>query len=688
MAESKHYVAFYLNNLVTAITPSSTMAAGLISYLLTHGDDVGLHLEDDDLSVRTRSKSRRLRIFRKRASTEIWADIRETLAVYAGQNAKAPIELEANLATFASDLHFDPVEVAILRLGLAMRLYKDVENLMGEVIPDVRTGKDFAKALAAVLGHSYRDVSKRLSRESRLLSSGVLKFDREHYRIDHVMRPLDPVVEALSGAKSSQEKLRSLILGKPAQPNLEWTDFEHASDVRDNIFAILAGALKSHAKAVNILLYGPPGTGKTEIAKRIAAQLGAKLYSIGERNADGDEPSRDDRLSELMLAQSMLGGNDGVLFMVDEMEDLSISNIIFGKESAGSRIFMNRLLEENPSPVIWICNDLSEFDEAFRRRMIYAAEMRNPPISVRESIWAKVMKREGLAFDADLPRNLAKKYPVAPAVATNAIRAVKLCDGGAEAIPPVMNGLMKMLRGGHELPPLYESHHEWDPELTNADENLTKLTARLAHSPRRDFSLCLFGPPGTGKSFYARHLANVMKLPVTHIRASDIISSFVGETEQNIARAFALARESGSLLIFDEADSFLTDRAAAKHSWEISGVNEMLTWMEAHPLPFVCTTNLKDRLDQASLRRFTFKSCFNALRPEQARTAFKRFFNAKPPEGGVLPSNLTPGDFALVAKKAALLDQLEDSIALVRMLELESRVKSDGNVKPIGFKFH
>ena len=48
--------------------------------------------------------------------------------------------------------------------------------------------------------------------------------------------------------------------------------------------------------------------------------------------------------------------------------------------------------------------------------------------------------------------------------------------------------------------------------------------------------------------------------------------------------------------IFDEADSFLQDRSRAMRSWEISSVNEMLTWMENHPYPFVCTTNLMETL--------------------------------------------------------------------------------------------
>ena len=87
-------------------------------------------------------------------------------------------------------------------------------------------------------------------------------------------------------------------------------------------------------------------------------------------------------------------------------------------------------------------------------------------------------------------------------------------------------------------------------------------------------------------------------------RASDLMSCWVGGTERNIAAAFAEARDTGAFLIFDEADSLLADRRFAHRSWEVSQVNEMLTWMESHPLPFACTTNFGEHLDAATLRRF------------------------------------------------------------------------------------
>ncbi|UKI42714.1 MAG: ATP-binding protein [Candidatus Melainabacteria bacterium] len=112
--------------------------------------------------------------------------------------------------------------------------------------------------------------------------------------------------------------------------------------------------------------------------------------------------------------------------------------------------------------------------------------------------------------------------------------------------------------------------------------------------------------PELQKSSYARYLAEQLGIEVLLKRASDLISPYVGETEQNIAAAFSEAKSKKAMLIFDEADTFLQDRNNAVRSWEVAQVNEMLTQMEAAEYPFICTTNLLDTLDEASLRRFTF----------------------------------------------------------------------------------
>ena len=168
-------------------------------------------------------------------------------------------------------------------------------------------------------------------------------------------------------------------------------------------------------------------------------------------------------------------------------------------------------------------------------------------------------------------------------------------------------------------------------------------------------------------------------------RASDLLSMWVGETECHIANAFTEARDTGSFLVFDEADSLLADRRLAERSWEVSQVNEMLTWMESHPLPFACTTNFGRHLDPATLRRFVFKLTLDYLARAQVAAAFRGYFDLTPPVGLADLAALTPGDFAVVRRQAEVLGRLQEPEALSAMLRAECDAKPD---RPRAIGFH
>lgn len=260
-----------------------------------------------------------------------------------------------------------------------------------------------------------------------------------------------------------------------------------------------------------------------------------------------------------------------------------------------------------------------------------------------------------------------------------------MTNGGFEEIKIVLEQNTKAVTGKRTKFKSSTMNVAYAPQLLNPDLNLDKLTQKIRKlGGENPFSFCLYGPPGTGKSAYVRHLADQLEMEVIEKRASDLISMWVGGTEANIADAFEEAREEKAFLIFDEADSFLQSREGATRSWEVTQVNEMLTWMESHPYPFACTTNLMDNLDQASLRRFIFKVKCDFLSEKQNFLAFKHFFkNAAPSDlGNYL--NLTPGDFATVLKKARLMDELDDIEGLVTKLQIESAMKNEQR-RQIGF---
>jgi SpoVK/Ycf46/Vps4 family AAA+-type ATPase len=139
------------------------------------------------------------------------------------------------------------------------------------------------------------------------------------------------------------------------------------------------------------------------------------------------------------------------------------------------------------------------------------------------------------------------------------------------------------------------------------------------------------------------------------------------------------------VLLLDEADSFLRARSMAQRSYEVTEVNEMLQQMERFDGVFICTTNLIDQVDEAALRRFTFKIQFKPLTREQRERMFATEaldgdaskLTEKIRNGLHKMEMLTPGDFAAVKRQIVLFDETLPPEEFLAQLEQEHRVKPD-----------
>ena len=586
-------------------------------------------------------------------------------------------------------------DLAILELMLRYQTQPMIEAMIDDVFDHHSIRRPFnlkSPVLSALLGVSANTILGRLRANAPLIRSGLVCIDGDDGDLTLVNR-LHRLATMPGGPGLDVNRL---LLGEASPSELEWSDFDHLGQDRDHVEGLLGGALETGTPGVNVLLYGPPGTGKTEFCKVLAGRLGVDLHSVGEADDDGDEPSRSERLQELRLAQRLIARDRRSLLLFDEMEDLLSNPLaalgILGRllspeprgfrASGGSKVFMNRLLEEAPAPTLWTINHARMVDPAVLRRMMFALELRLPPPKVRARVWTRQLARHGIEAGPDDAFSLAREFEASPGVAAGATAAARLGGGDLAAVRRGVRSLSRVL--SCEKPP-QGTPARYDPALIRADTDPVRLADRLASRGERRFSLCLQGPPGTGKSAFVRYLADRLGLEVVQKRASDLMSPYVGKTEQLIAAAFAEARDSGAFLVFDEADSLLSDRRFAQRSWEVSKVNEMLAWMESHPAPFACTTNFGVHLDPATLRRFVFKVTLDYLAPEQARAAFRGYFGIEPPAGVAALAALTPGDFAVVRRKAEVLGCLEEPEALAAMLRAECDAKPD-SPRAIGFR--
>ena len=436
---------------------------------------------------------------------------------------------------------------------------------------------------------------------------------------------------------------------------------------------------------MNLLIYGPPGTGKTEFARTLAARVGATLYAIGEADSAGEEPTRSERLAALNRAQRMLGKRSDSLLLFDELEDLFAepSWSASRRHRAGSKIFVNRLLERVAVPVIWTSNSLDTVDPAHLRRLNYVLRMSYPPARARARIAARAAEAAGAgAALAGLEPLLAGEADSA-SVAPIALRTAALAGGGADDAQVIGRSLLRGMRGGRAIASA-GSEAPVDLALYCGNRCIGDLLDQLSKPEAPlDFSVLLTGPPGTGKTALAAELARRIDRELEVKRASDLFSKWVGGTEANIACAFADARDSGAVLLFDEVDSLLLDRSDAERSWEITQVNELLTWMDDHPLPFIAATNFARRLDSAAFRRFTFKVELVPLDPRALDRAFERFFGMRSPAGLKDIQGLTPGDFAVVKRQLRFRSAATPG-EMVELLRREAEAKPAASAR-LGF---
>ena len=325
------------------------------------------------------------------------------------------------------------------------------------------------------------------------------------------------------------------------------------------------------------------------------------------------------------------------------------------------------------------------------RRFDISIEMPIPAKSKREEI---IKNYSNNLLDEKTIKMLAKNENIAPSLISTTSRVISAINTkkSPKAFTHILSNTLKAQGYGeikkesseNSLPNIY------NPNYVNTTTNLDDLTQGIKKSGSA--RICLYGTPGTGKSAFGKYLADMLDKPLLLKKGSDLISKWVGGTEQNIANAFKEAREENAVLVFDEVDSFLADRTQAKQSWEVTQVNEMLVQMENFDGVFIATTNLMDNLDKASLRRFDLKLEFEYLNPKQSWKMFKEFSKELklPKVKGRFKQEiqslkqLTPGDFASVIRQNRF-KTIQNSKDFIARLSDEVKVKNIDVGTKMGF---
>lgn len=171
------------------------------------------------------------------------------------------------------------------------------------------------------------------------------------------------------------------------------------------------------------------------------------------------------------------------------------------------------------------------------------------------------------------------------------------------------------------------------------------------------------GASGTGKTTAAEVIADELALDVYRIDLSAVVSKYIGETEKNLRRIFDAAESGGAILLFDEADALFGKRSDVQDSkdrYANMEVSYLLQRMESYRGLAILTTNLKNAMDQAFLRRIRFVVQFPFPDLKQRAEIWRRIFPAATPTEDLAYEklaklNIAGGNIRNIAVNAAFL---------------------------------
>lgn len=458
----------------------------------------------------------------------------------------------------------------------------------------------------------------------------------------------------------------------------EYGDYDIESFFLDEHIRNNAVTMMKKIPDVKILLYGASGTGKTSFAKSLAEYAGKAPYTLDENE-------------NLWIASRCISYDE--VLIIDEADDLLNEGMFsFMKESKKAKL--NKDLDDIDKPCIFITNTLKYADKSVLRRFHYIIKFSDLSDKENAVLWQKnIIDIEKILTEQEIKEH-AKKYSLPIGIVSKAVDSAVTCYKSKEKRKKMFESILEShnsLRNKNSITK-FEPKSNFNMEFLNTDISVDTIKSYIEYyknmQEKERCAILFHGEPGTGKTEFARFLAELTGFDHKTLSVSDFLSPYVGETEANIAKAFKEAIKKNMVLIFDEADSLLSDRHGAARSWEVSQVNEFLAQLDRYKGVFIATTNFVKQFDMAAMRRFNWKVEFKSIAQNKIKQAFEYFF-PQVDFGGLDDKfknikKITAGDIAVIISKVKFMENIKGS-EIVDLALIEQKYKEQYFPKSVGF---
>jgi transitional endoplasmic reticulum ATPase len=374
-----------------------------------------------------------------------------------------------------------------------------------------------------------------------------------------------------------------------------------------------------------ILFHGPPGTGKTLLSRAIAGEYGMRYIRFSPATIASSYVH--EAAANVRRMFETAANNVPCVLFLDEID--TIASDRGDQPSADHREvvtqLMNSLEEFRRVPGLVIAaatNDADRLDPGLREgRFDLKILVGLPDPAAREDIARVLLERRGDAVDWDSvdAADVAKRTHGRNAAMIETVVSSAAQRALAEERLITHDDLLAALKDREAVDRVcLDEPLSWDdvvlaPEVREQlDELLTvftepELARRLGVTAPA--GMILHGPPGTGKTTVAKVIASEVAASFYEASAADLLSKWVGESEQKVAKLFAKARANRPSVVFvDEIDGLLRRRTSDSSSpWEQRVVGQFLRELDGlrggEGVLLVGATNRIDIVDEAVVGR-------------------------------------------------------------------------------------